>query len=64
MRARTCNYTVCKYLLFSDLVEKFMIRKLWRNLFMTDEGTEEYMKILFPLIDKDGDGEVNKLEFT
>ena len=31
---------------------------------MTDEGTEEYMKILFPLIDKDGDGEVNKLEFT
>ena len=49
---------------FSDLVEKFMIRKLWRNLFMTDQGTDECMKILFPLIDKDGDGEVNKLEFT
>ena len=51
-------------LLFSDLVEKFMIRKLWRNLFMTDQGTDECMKILFPLIDKDGDGEVNKVEFT
>ena len=52
------------YLLFSDLVEKFMVRKLWRNLFMTDQGTDECMKILFPLIDKDGDGEVNKVEFT
>merc|ERR1711935_1311742 len=49
---------------YQDLVEKFMIRKLWRNLFMTDQGTDECMKILFPLIDKDGDGEVNKVEFT
>jgi len=49
---------------YQDLVEKFMVRKLWRNLFMTDQGTDECMKILFPLIDKDGDGEVNKVEFT
>ena len=60
----THKYVVSMNLLFSDLVETFMIRKLWRNLFMTDQGTDECMKILFPLIDKDGDGEVNKVEFT